>query len=291
MLAKIQSKCVRVKLWWERIFFRVFARPQDGLTYLEKVADFMCIRGMMMTAVNEQIRVGVVTRIRCKQWDCPDCAKINADLWQLRATFGAQSLIEAGMNIALVTVTAHERHSVNRAVEKLPSQWNKLRNKWQRSGEKAEYILIPEVGRRGHFHIHLLTTGTRGTRWWKDTARSCGFGWSNDESDPVCTGARVGFYVGKYLAKQLNNNIWKRGFHRVRTSKKWPKLPQLPPLDAVGFTPFREGTTVRAVVSELWGQGYSVALADEKASWHTLKTGELTEGSYWLTLNTPDNYA
>lgn len=243
-----------------------------------------------MTAINEQIGVGVITKMRCKQWDCPDCAKLNADIWQLKATFGAQSLIEAGHNLALVTVTAHERHSVTRAVEKLPSQWNKLRNKWQRSGEKPEYLLIPEVGIRGHFHIHLLTTGTRGTRWWKDTARSCGFGWSNDESDPVCTGARVGFYVGKYLAKQLHNNVWQKGFHRVRKSRGWPKLPPLPRLEVATFKPFQEGDSILGVRQTLLKQGYAVALADEKASWVTLKTGELTEGSCWLTMNIPVNY-
>lgn len=247
----------------------------------------MCKNGMMMTAVNERIGVGVIFRLRCKRWSCPDCAKVNADMWCLRATWGAHQLIESGQNIALVTVTAHERHSVSRAVEKLPSQWNKLRNHWQRSGEKPSYILIPEVGKRGHFHIHLLTTGLRGTRWWKDTARSCGFGWSNDETDPVCTAARVGFYAGKYLAKQLNNNVWKKGFHRVRTSKDWPKLDTLPKPEDCSFHPMEKGSQIATLCQTLHQQGYAVAIADEKSSWHVLKTGELTEGASWLTLNTP----
>lgn len=247
----------------------------------------MCIKGMMMTAINERIGVGVIFKTRCKMWSCPDCAKINADMWCLRATWGAQQFIEHGQNIALVTVTAHERHTLSRAVEKLPHQWNKLRNHWQRSGEKPSYLMIPEVGKRGHFHIHLLTTGLRGTRWWKDTARSCGFGWSNDESDPVCTSARVGYYAGKYLAKQLNNNIWKKGFHRVRTSLDWPKLPGLPAIEDCHFHPFQKEDSISVRRHVLEAQGLCVALADEKASWHVLKTGELTEGASWITLNTP----
>lgn len=247
----------------------------------------MCNRGMMMAAVNERIGVGVIFKTRCKMWSCPDCAKINADMWCLRATWGAQQLLESGENMALVTVTAHERHSVKTAVDKLPHQWNLLRHHWQKSGDKPHYILIPEVGKRGHFHVHLLTTGLRGTRWWKDTARSCGFGWSNDESDPVCTAARVGFYAGKYLAKQLNNNVWKKGFHRVRTSRAWPKLPALPPPEDCTFFAFTKGLPISACRRALEIQGYSVALADNQASWHVLKTGELTEGATWLTVNTP----
>lgn len=195
--------------------------------------------------------------------------------------------MDAGENLALVTVTAHERHRVSRAVECLPSQWNKLRNRWQRATSKPQYVLIPEVGSRGHFHVHLITTGTMGTRWWKDTARSCGFGYSNDESDFLLNPNRAGFYVGKYLAKQLRENEWKKGFHRVRTSRGWPKLPPFADdLDA-SFKPFHEGNNVRQICSNLSQQGYSVALADEKASWQVLKTGRLTDGASWLTLNTP----
>lgn len=268
----------------------ILYRPRSGLTYLEKVAKKMTRCGMFMTAVNEQFRVGVIFKTRCKCWSCEYCAPINADMWCLRATYGANQLIESGETLALVTVTAHERHRVGHAVECLPSQWNKLRNHWQRKVEKPQYILIPEVGKRGHFHIHFITTGLVGKRWWKDNARRSGFGYSNDESDPLLNANRAGFYVGKYLAKQLRENEWKKGFHRVRTSQKWPKLPALSPdLDA-SFHPAHQGQTVRVIRARLEAQGYSVALADEKASWHVLKTGQLTEGASWLTLNTPNTY-
>lgn len=243
---------------------------------------------MFMTAVNEQIRVGVIFKTRCKCWSCEYCAPINADIWCLKATFGAHSLIEAGEQLALVTVTAHERHSVARAVEVLPSGWNKLRSRWQRATLKPQYILIPEVGRRGHFHLHLITNGAMGTRWWKDTARSCGFGFSNDESDFLINPHRAGFYVGKYLAKQLGENEWKKGFHRVRTSRGWPKLPPFAESLEASFQPFHAGNNIRQLCYTLSEQGYSVALADEKASWHVLKTGQLTDGATWLTMNTPN---
>lgn len=240
-----------------------------------------------MVATNEITRSGMLFQTRCKCWGCPDCAKINADLWQLRLTFGAQRLMESGKDIHLVTVTAHERHSVKRAVEVLPSGWDKLRKRWARSGDKPEYALIPEIGGRGHFHIHLITDSPRGTRWWKDTARSCGFGYSNDESDRFINAARAGFYGGKYLAKQLNDNVWKKGFHRVRTSHGWPKLPNLPKSDDWRFRPWPQNMAVPEMARSLVFQGYDLAVADDKASWFFISTGELTPGCQALTIGLP----
>lgn len=262
-----------------------------GLKYYEKVADFDCKKGVWMTAVNEATVTAVVFKSRCKLWSCPHCAKINSDLWIMRAVIGAQNIVDSGGNLVLVTVTAHERHKISRAVEKLPDQWNKLRNRWQRSGPKPEYILIPEVGKRGHFHIHLITDGKRGTRWWKDNARASGFGYSNDESDKDFPAFRAGFYVGKYLAKQLTLNTWKRGFHRVRTSRYWPKVPPLAALPDWRFAAFSVGMDVESVVSSLAAQGYGVALADHKSCWQFIATGELTENCQSLTIALPTTSA
>lgn len=242
----------------------------------------------MMTAVNERLGIGVIFRPRCKCWDCPDCAKTNADLWQTRAEYGADLLQKAGQELVLVTVTAHERHKVSRAVECLPSQWNKLRSRWQRATHKPQYILVPEVGKKGHFHIHFLTTGALGTRWWKDNARESGFGYSNDESERGISAAKTAFYVGKYLAKQLNNNVWKKGLHRVRTSQGWPKVPPFNRFTDGTFYPLSDGQTIRSVTLSLAAQGYSVALADSRASWTVLETGKLTDGATWLTMSLPN---
>lgn len=195
--------------------------------------------------------------------------------------------MESGSDIHLVTVTAHERHSVSRAIEVLPSGWDKLRKRWRRAGGKIEYAMIPEVGKKGHFHVHLICNGAMGTRWWKDTARNCGFGYSNHESERFITPARAGFYGGKYLSKQLTVGQYKKGFHRVRVSQGWPKLPKLPRSEDWRFMPWPEGLSVTMVGDSLAGQGYSVALADDRASWHFISTGELTDGCQALTMSMP----
>jgi len=247
----------------------------------------MCEKGMWLTAVNEATGTSVLFKTRCKLWSCNDCRKINSDLWLLRATYGAHLLQESGQDIHLVTVTAHERHRVKDAVSVLPSAWNKLRSRWQRSGDKPEYMLIPEVGARGHFHVHLITNAPRGTRWWKDTARSCGFGYSNDESDRFINSAKAGFYVGKYLAKQLTQNVWKKGFHRVRVSRGWAKLPPLPKAEDWRFLPFPKGASVVSVLRNLTAQNYHVAVSDDRSSWDYVGKGRLTDGTSWLTMLSP----
>jgi len=247
----------------------------------------MCKRGMFMIGLNEGTNSAMLFKARCKQWDCPDCAKINSDLWIMRATWGASKFIDAGDTIDMVTVTAHERHSVRQAVDRLPSQWDALRRKWQRECDKPQYMLTAEVGARGHFHIHFLTTQSPGTRFWKDAARSSGFGFMAQESERGIHPAKAGWYIGKYLAKQLTNNVWRKGFHRVRTSRGWPKLPLLPRSEDWQFRQWVDNLSVADVAMRLAGQGYSVALADERASWHFISTGELTEGCQPLTMSLP----
>lgn len=195
--------------------------------------------------------------------------------------------MESGLNIHLVTVTAHERHSVSRAVAVLPNGWDKLRKRWRRAVGKYAYAMIPEVGKKGHFHVHLITSITMGKRWWKDTARACGFGYSNDESDRFINAARAGYYGGKYLAKQLTVGTYKKGFHRVRVSQDWPKLPALPKNEAWQFSPWLQGRDLETQFNRLNALGYNVALADDRASWHFISTGELTEGCQPLTMGLP----
>jgi len=247
----------------------------------------MCKRGMWMITTNEQTGVAMLFKTRCKMWDCEDCAKINSDLWMLRATLGAKYFHDLGFELDMVTVTAHERHSPQRAVWVLHDQWDKLRSRWQATCQRPQYMLVGEVGKRGHFHVHFLTFSSCGERWWKDNARRSGFGYQAKESEKHVEPAKAGFYIGKYLFKQLQRDIYPKGYRRIRTSRLWPKLPQLPRPEAWDFTPWPQGIPVESMASSLSRQGYSVALADDRSSWEYIRSDELTEGAAWLTLTTP----
>jgi hypothetical protein len=255
--------------------------PRSGACPQEEyLAVFGCKNVPMMVGKNSQQMTAVLFRPRCKCWSCESCARVNADLWQMRAQVGAQQFIEAGVEMVLVTVTAHEKHDIRRAVEVLPDQWNKLRNRWQRATSKPQYILIPEVGEKGHFHLHLITNGALGTTWWKKKARRSGLGYMAEESERNISASKTGFYVGKYLAKQLHNNIWKRGFHRVRTSQNWPKLPVLARNVDWHFSVIPRELSLVSVLSSLRGDGFSTRMADQRSAWSLIETGE-TYGT-WL---------
>jgi len=244
----------------------------------------MCKKGMMMTAVNELNGVAVIFKTRCKMWSCADCAKINSDLWVMKTIVGTQMLMEQNkMSVEFVTVTSHENLDANGTIAKLPHQWDALRKRMQRACPGCAYIIVPERHRDGRVHIHGVFLCDLKTRWFKDNARQCGMGYKA-EAEIIRSASFAGFYVGKYISKQLYGFSWPKGFHRVRTSHGWPKVEPLARPDEYRFIPLASHQTIQAVTKNLAALGYQVALADDRASWHVLKTSELTDGASWLTM-------
>jgi hypothetical protein len=87
-----------------------------------------------------------------------------------------------------------------------------------------KYVYLPEKHISGRLHMHGLVTGGMSTRWLKDNARECGFGFKAQSEEPlsVILGA---FYCLKYISKSLTERAyWPKSLHRVRTSQEWPKL-------------------------------------------------------------------
>jgi len=251
----------------------VLPSAEGGLTYLEQMAANTCKNTPYMVGKNETSRCAVLFRPRCKLWSCPDCRKTNSDLWCLRATLGAESLLAQSGQLHLVTVTAHERLTLPQAIAVLPDGWPMLRKRWYRESGKPQYMLVPEIGKRSrHFHIHLITNLSPGTRWWKDNARSCGFGYQADDSDTFDGASRAGYYVGKYLYKQFERDVFRKGFHRVRTSHGWPKLPPLERDPSWAFSVLPKLQSLQSVVEQLQADGYHIALADHKSAWSVVNS-------------------
>lgn len=244
-----------------------------GLTYLEQVTASSCKNAPFLVGKNEKAKVAVLFRPRCKLWSCPDCRKTNADLWCLRATLGANDLLAQSRQLHLVTVTAHENLSQAQAIRFFPKDWGKLRNRWVRKCPHPQYILVPEIGKEsGHFHIHFVTNQSPGTRWWKDNARACSLGYESDDTDTFDNPAKAGYYVGKYLAKQFMVDQFKKGFHRVRTSQGWPKLPALERSNDWTFRILSKLDSLHDTVQSLQTDGYRVAIADHKSAWSVVNS-------------------
>jgi len=73
--------------------------------------------------------------------------------------------------------------------------------------------------------MHGLISAGLSTRWLKDNARSCGFGYKAEAEEPLSVQLAC-YYCLKYITKTLQYGAqWPKSLHRVRTSHKWPKSP------------------------------------------------------------------
>lgn len=194
-----------------------------------------------------------VARMGCKQWDCPYCAKRNAEIWKthLNKTLGTLLLQERWIFVTLtVPSELHEMHPVE-SLKRLKAAWIPLRNalKWKNGG-KLEYVLVYETHKSGIFHAHaLLNMGAAYDaynvpvnyrlpyeariaaekahpfcQWLSKQAEKHGLGW-------VCHATRIREgatggdnarlavgYVTKYLSKGVGEIVFPPRTRRIQTS-------------------------------------------------------------------------
>lgn len=251
---------------------------RGGLISLEQVTVSNCTAPNRphLVARNSSTKSAVFFRPRCKLWSCKFCAKVNSDLWQMRVTFGCQQFIEQGHELSFVTFTSHEKLSAQQTLKVLPHSWHKLSMRLRRKVKGLKYVVIPERHHDERVHIHGIFLAGASKRWWKDNARSCGMGYQAEEN-AVYSPSGAGFYIGKYLAKQLSDARWAKGFRRVRTSLHFPKLPTLDRHPDWVFEPVPATDSLGDATKFLSARGWRVALADHATAWALLdKLSELT---------------
>jgi len=230
----------------------------------------------------------IVFQADCDLWECAECAERKKAKWVARAIIGSQEIFSAGTAVQFVTVTCHPSlRSFAATVAVFPHAWSLLYARMKRQQESFEYLMIMENHKNGRLHAHMLTSFQAKTRWWKDNARQSGFGYMAKESDKTVEPAKAGFYIGKYLFKQLQRDIYPRGYRRIRCSRLWPKLSGKPRDENWQFYQWPKGTHIEQMASRLANQGYGVVLADDRASWNFIATGELTENCQALTMELP----
>jgi hypothetical protein len=87
-------------------------------------------------------------------------------------------------------------------------------------------VYTAEGGKDGHFHVHLITTATLPSRWYKDNAAETGLGYQA-KAVPIVSVSECGGYLGKYLGKALASGSWPKYWRRVNCSRGWPKPPDV----------------------------------------------------------------
>jgi len=251
-------------------FALVFHPPTGGLILsLEKVAANRCIsRGRpVIKATNHEQKRAVFFRPRCKQWSCPTCGQINAERAVALAAHGSSVLSkDQGHVLTFVTVTSHERLSAGATLRVLPSAWPKLRKRIARSADNPAWLLIPELHEDGRVHLHGIVAAQLETRWLKDNARACGFGYMAD-AQIVQNVYEVVSYTAGYMGKTLQNSNFAKGFHRYRTAQHWPHLPELPEPPGWNFTLVARDSVLDDEVNRLADANYIVAVFDHATAW------------------------
>lgn len=202
---------------------------------------------------------------RCKSWQCPACAEINRRLWAVRTFHGAAALRERGAHIYFLTITSHEALSPQGTITIFPDAWKKLRQRAYRMAGKYQYLMVPEKHVSGRMHVHMVETAGLSTRWWKDNARECGFGYMVEEEECSQDG-RAAWYVVKYLGKQMSDNVaWPKRFRRVRVSREWPELPQKEGTKSWHWRLVEDGLV--AEQNRLIESGFNVQILDHYQAW------------------------
>jgi hypothetical protein len=163
---------------------------------------------------------GALFRPPCKRWNCPYCQQQNAAHWAFVAWAGTESWISQGLDVVFVTVTSHEKLSVERAFEVWPDQWRKLKGRITYKYGKPEYYMVSERHQSGKLHMHAIVTRAIDQTWLKTAARRSGLGFMAHVR-PVDQAIGASFYASKYLTKF--GAQWPTGWRRVRLSQGWPR--------------------------------------------------------------------
>jgi len=225
-----------------------------------------------LKGVNQSTRQVILFQPDCKTWACPHCAEIRAARWRTRALRGVMAFQDTGTPIDFVTVTSHENLGASASLSVLGSAWKKLHWRIGAAADRADYYLVPEFHQDGRVHLHLLTTAMLKKKWWKDNARSCGFGYQSDVQEVAALGS-VAAYVTKYLGKMLQKTNLPKHFRRVRTSRGWPKLPDLPENPDWRFSLVPREATLQAEQVHYQVLGYTVVVTDSSTAWDWIETG------------------
>lgn len=174
---------------------------------------------------NEAEKTWFWFRADCGLWSCWECAQKNKTRLAGRAGQGAQELIDNGLPIDHITITANRYwRGQERSIANFRKNWPKLRKRIQYHIGDFRYAIFAErhPSDNATMHIHMLCTNIFTTRWWKDNAHSCGLGFQS-KVVPVGHGGFAAYYATKYLNKSIDAEGWPKSFHRARFSQNWPE--------------------------------------------------------------------
>jgi len=168
----------------------------------------------------------------CHNWSCPVCSEVNKENWVGDVVTGVSYYLAQGQRWYFMTLTMHRKlKTFDYQVKVFHRCWGKWYARIRRLTKTFRYVLIPERGEQGRFHVHLITSLDLMPHELKEIAVASGLGWKVDtERLRHVNGAA--YYCTKYLTKSLETPDWPDNFRRIRTSHKWPKTATSSGFDA-----------------------------------------------------------
>lgn len=174
----------------------------------------------------------LITRLRCKSWDCEYCAKKNCSIWQY---WLIKRLPEVAADWWLMTLTApHDKRSQLESLKAIRDNIERLIKRMKRVfGEGIEYVRVFEKHPTSEaIHAHFILTGvtpfvatgysvkfqpvaygvmSRTGRlgfwalktWLKKTCQAIGMGKIADIEKIEGDIAKVAYYITAYLTKDM----------------------------------------------------------------------------------------
>lgn len=178
--------------------------------------------------------------LRCKQWSCPYCARVNAQVLYVKVKRGVEGCLEAerrdgfrdDYSVKFLTLTLPGREwraetAREDAESIIKHSFKKVISQLRRKLGHIEYVWVMEFQRDGFAHLHVVLVGqaiappeVKGLieKLWREQ-QGMGF----IKFNTVKGGARgIASYVSKYITKELATGVKgshvyaaSSGFHRA----------------------------------------------------------------------------
>lgn len=235
-------------------------------------------------------KTAIFTRLRCKQWSCPSCAKKNASIWR---AFLKEKLPNVSTEWWLLTLTASPNTTTEQgSIDNLRSNIEKLVKRAKRVFGRLNYVRTFErhpSSRRVHAHFIIsgllpyvgfkqsrkgIRTGfgspTRKGRkgfwgvrtWFKINARGVGIGYICDVRPIKGDTTQAVLYVCKYLTK-AQQDLKTKGLRHVQTTRDIGSPKEKGDMD---------WTCVPYITARMFAPNANIM---------DLNTGEIIDNSYW----------
>jgi len=169
----------------------------------------------------------IAVPIRCRSWDCLDCAKTNKRRLLRRLRYAKPNLF------ATLTTSERTAKTPEEAFARANAALPILFKRWQRRfpSVRLDYFLVWERTKRGWPHAHILLVARRVAKRWLSRQWLELTGCYIVDLQPVGSIEHAAKYLAKYLTKDpqvpAGHRRWRRSAHFFQTALEPPifKLP------------------------------------------------------------------